>query len=462
MSTTVLSSAFDTSFKAYMTYDTSSTNTTYSVSVSAAGVYQSCSYSQYNWSTTVSATSHSASSVSVGVTYWNKGYHSLTSKSCSWTRTTSAYTVTVNVTSKQVSSGKSGSKSVNFTVPALASYSVKYDANGGNGAPSGQTKYYGKTLTLSNTTPTRTGYTFKGWGTSSTSTSINYAAGDSYTGNAALTLYAVWEANTYVITLNANGGTSGSVTSITKTYDHSATLPTAAQSPTKTYYKFLGWSTSSSASTATWEAGDSYTTNITFNTTLYAVWKEDYIPPTIKVFAIRTNSSGVEDNEGGYAVATFSWTNGTMSGVSVTPNIITVQCRAQGESSWSEVYSKTSSFSSPITTNAFKNGSVLLSTESQYDIKVTVTDAYSSVSNSTFISKSKFIMDVNAEGNGVSIGEAAEDSEEDLFNVSWDSNFKKNVEISGNTTLGNVNVNGDLMIKVDEEFQTLWTSVFGS
>ena len=36
-----------------------------------------------------------------------------------------------------------------FTVPALPSYTVSYNANGGSGAPSSQTKYYGKTLTLS-------------------------------------------------------------------------------------------------------------------------------------------------------------------------------------------------------------------------------------------------------------------------------------------------------------------------
>ena len=59
----------------------------------------------------------------------------------------------------------------------------------------------GKTLTLSNTKPTRssiddngtlTTYTFKGWATSASSTSVAYAAGASYTANAAITLYAVW------------------------------------------------------------------------------------------------------------------------------------------------------------------------------------------------------------------------------------------------------------------------------
>ena len=74
-------------------------------------------------------------------------------------------------------------------------YTVKYNANGGSGAPGQQTKTYGVTLTLSSTKPTRTNYTFKGWGTSSGSTTVAYAAGGSYTANASVTLYAIWELN---------------------------------------------------------------------------------------------------------------------------------------------------------------------------------------------------------------------------------------------------------------------------
>lgn len=37
-------------------------------------------------------------------------------------------------------------------------YTVSYNANGGSGAPSSQTKFYGSDLTLSDTVPTRSGY----------------------------------------------------------------------------------------------------------------------------------------------------------------------------------------------------------------------------------------------------------------------------------------------------------------
>ena len=71
-------------------------------------------------------------------------------------------------------------------------YTVSYNANGGSGAPASQTKTYGVNLTLSSTVPTRAGYAFKGWATSSTG-SVAYQAGGTYSANSAVTLYAVWE-----------------------------------------------------------------------------------------------------------------------------------------------------------------------------------------------------------------------------------------------------------------------------
>ena len=150
-------------------------------------------------------------------------------------------------------------------------YTVSYNANGGSGAPASQTKYYGFDLTLSDTVPTRSGYTFKGWGTSSTSTSASYQPGGNYTANSSRTLYAIWESNapkTYTVSFNANGG-SGAPASQTKT--HNVTLTLSSTKPTRTGHTFLGWSTSSSATSATYSAGGSYTNNA--SVTLYAVWK---------------------------------------------------------------------------------------------------------------------------------------------------------------------------------------------
>lgn len=89
-----------------------------------------------------------------------------------------------------------GSVTKTLTVPAKTSYTVTYNANSGSGAPAQQTKWYGETLTLSSAKPTKAGYTFNGWATSEANAkagTVAYAAGASYTGNAALTLWAVWE-----------------------------------------------------------------------------------------------------------------------------------------------------------------------------------------------------------------------------------------------------------------------------
>lgn len=95
-----------------------------------------------------------------------------------------------------------------YTVPKLDSYTVSFDANGGSGAPSSQTKWYGESLTLSTTKPTRTGYSFLGWSTSKTATSASYSSGGNYTSNSGNTLYAVWSEYKLTINYYSNGATS--------------------------------------------------------------------------------------------------------------------------------------------------------------------------------------------------------------------------------------------------------------
>ena len=85
-------------------------------------------------------------------------------------KTTSAQNVScyarINCTSSY-SPGNRSSSAANVSVSAKPSYTVSYNANGGSGAPSAQTKWYGTNLTLSSSKPSRTGYTFSKWHTSS-------------------------------------------------------------------------------------------------------------------------------------------------------------------------------------------------------------------------------------------------------------------------------------------------------
>ena len=182
--------------------------------------------------------------------------------------------------------------STSYTIPALTKYTVSYNANGGSGAPASQSKYYGKTLTLSGTKPSRTGYTFKGWATSA-SGSVTYTSGASYTANASATLYAVWQANTYTVKYNANGGT-GAPSNQTKT--HGVTLTLSSTKPTRasesedgvvTSYTFKGWATTSTATSVSYAAGAKYTANA--STTLYAVWAKT---TTVTKYDVSYNTNG--------------------------------------------------------------------------------------------------------------------------------------------------------------------------
>ena len=151
-------------------------------------------------------------------------------------------------------------------------YTVTYDANGGTNAPASQTKTEGTALTLSTSQPTKYGYEFLGWSASPTATVPTYYPGSKYTTDSSITLYAVWEKppSLYTITYNANGGTNAPSAQV-KTENVDITLST--QEPTRSGYKFLGWSTASTSNTVSYRPGDLYTENIGLS--LYAVWRKD-------------------------------------------------------------------------------------------------------------------------------------------------------------------------------------------
>lgn len=187
---------------------------------------------------------------------------------------TAGATVSLTIASSDKSQNYGG-HTFSIKYPAYAqTYTIAYNANGGSGAPSSQTKTYGTTLTLSTTIPTRTGYTFLGWSTSSTATTAQYQPGGSYTANASATLYAVWQIITYTITYKANGPSAEDQTQ-TKNYGTAVTLK-GASTFTYTNYTFQYWNTKADGTGTTYAAGASYGTNAAL--TLYAIWKKNNIP----------------------------------------------------------------------------------------------------------------------------------------------------------------------------------------
>ena len=170
------------------------------------------------------------------------------------------------------------------------SYTITYFGNGGSGLPGEQTAYVGVEKILSKTKPTRSGYSFLGWSTSKTATKADYQPGATYSAKKTITLYAVWKANAYTLTYNANGG-QGAPASQTATAGQSITISSAK--PTRSGYSFLGWATSQDATKSQYAPGSKYTGST--NVTLYAVWQKNTPvdpQPTIQTITITYDANG--------------------------------------------------------------------------------------------------------------------------------------------------------------------------
>lgn len=196
------------------------------------------------------------------------------------------------------------SVSGSWTVPR-PTYTIAYNANGGSGAPGSQTKTYGVTLVLSTTVPTRSGYKFLGWATTSTATTAQYQPGANFTANATTTLYAVWQLDIFYIYFNSNGGTGGPEF-MEKQNEVDINLPSTK--PTRKRHNFLGWATDKDATSATYQPGGVFSLNQ--DTVLYAVWQltDDYIliksTGTCEAVEFIEDTSGPMFQDGGKVHAT--------------------------------------------------------------------------------------------------------------------------------------------------------------
>lgn len=172
----------------------------------------------------------------------------------------------------QVKSSYAGALTLTGVTMSYTASAVElfYSANGGTGAPA--TDYNAQPdspYVLSTTVPTRTGYTFLGWSKNSGATEASYSAGGTITLTGDTILYAVWQAKTYTITYNANGGTGS--TTATVTYGSGWTTHNG-DGFSKSGYGIVGWATSADGATA-YELGKTQSSwSTTANVTFYAVW----------------------------------------------------------------------------------------------------------------------------------------------------------------------------------------------
>ena len=155
--------------------------------------------------------------------------------------------------------GSTGNKTIAANWTPIV-YTITYIMNDGTNALSNPATYTIESNTITFATPTKTGYTFKGW----SQTSI---AKGSY-GNKTVT--ASWAPTVYTITYVLNGGTNASSNPATYTIENDTI--TMAE-PTRTGYSFAGWdifeipsgSTGNKTVTASWSDPIVYTINYVLN-----------------------------------------------------------------------------------------------------------------------------------------------------------------------------------------------------
>lgn len=161
-------------------------------------------------------------------------------------------------------------------------YTIAFNGNNNTGGSmSNITASYIATTTLPSNKFTRTGYSFAHWNTAPNNTgkSLSNGAGATKDNTGAspggtVTLYAIWTANSYTVTFNANGGTTPTA-SKSVTYDSTyGTLPT----PTRAGYRFDGWFTAASGGSQVVSSTKVATAKAH---TLYAHWTKAYTRYTV-------------------------------------------------------------------------------------------------------------------------------------------------------------------------------------
>ena len=194
-----------------------------------------------------------------------------------------------SATSAEYSTASSYNPSSDSTLYAIwaESITITFNSNGGNEADviteAAKGQYFGLNITF-----TREGYTHLGWSTDPNATNVMYSAQasgfypENINGGADFTLYAVWE-KVVKVTFDVNGG-SGENRTYSWNGANSYYLGIYVSQPTRSEeWVFLGWSTSPTATSASYTQSSSIIPNNLNggnDVTLYAVWQKAIIKVT--------------------------------------------------------------------------------------------------------------------------------------------------------------------------------------
>ena len=159
-------------------------------------------------------------------------------------------------------------------------YTVKFDANGGQGKMQDQQFEYDKAQKLSANAFTKENYTFAGWATSQNGEVVYTDAKEvknlTTVNNGEVTLYAIWTENDSYNVVYDNNYDSQAPSDPQKVY-LGVNYTIKSETPTREGYTFVGWNTNKSATEAQYspnqevEGGIGQTKDQTV--TLYAIWQ---------------------------------------------------------------------------------------------------------------------------------------------------------------------------------------------
>lgn len=434
----------------YYYYTVSETATTYSLTLYGGIAINNVYFEDWQLALQITGTGKTTQSKRLLVAETGpKDVQFISAFTWSWNKTKATQSITINAihgtwNDEGVISPKPAyAAKKTFTIPTKTTYLIKYDANGGTGAPAQQTKWHGENITLQAGIPTRANYTFMGWATSA-SGSVAYQPSATYTANADVTLYAVWKPFEYAVTYNANGGT-GAPAQQTKYYGADLTL--SAVIPIRAGYTFLGWATSQGGAVA-YQPSATYTANSPI--TLYAVWEAYY---TYTINTMRVNASGdiIEDPNGEWIyikanLTTEDYTNNPLTAYHFTDN------GAAATVGWYKNSDKTNTVSFPYQPTA--NSFILYAwyhadTEKhelsfQFDTNHTTGKVISVIVPPIFRT-----MDFLRGGKGVAIGKRAT---QEGFDVEMNTVFRNEIKCS--ETNGNIKNIYDVFYPVGSYYET--------
>lgn len=199
-----------------------------------------------------------------------------------------------------------------LNVPVSNFYTLTYNANKANGNLPSVGEYVPGSKASVSVKPDNlllNGYVFKEWNTKSDGTGTGYQPGETITMGENQNLFAIWDIGTFNIYFNYRGATGNTDVSEKQlkhyeTYNTNGNLPT----PTKTGYNFLGWATTTTATSA--NVSDTTKFVLGSDTTLYALWSP------------KTDFTVIYDTKGGSAVpqSKVSWNDSVSTSEKPTKN----------------------------------------------------------------------------------------------------------------------------------------------